>query len=633
MSNISKYQMNLDVQQDYPQSRPYLRIDDREEITLDVTITSDGDTLDLTGYDIYFECKKSDGRIIRDTENITVNGATSGNVSYKLNNEIATSSGHISIAYFALEKDGSRVTTRNFSLIVMPSAFTEFIASKNYLTEIEIIVNDIVERVTVSLEGVEEDFANQINVQIERIDELSKLIDDTIIEVDGKITGLTSDVDEFVIEINTQMESLRELVQIETDRVNGLITLIDNQEDVINDAIILMNEKIFLQEKLISDFQISVNARLEQINADITNRVNEYIVISQTAIDKHVDESNVKLDDLEDRIEGLEGGLDDLDTYSKPEIDAKDDAILEEVEKKANSEDLIATNERIVNPNLLINSCYLEDVIVNQRGNTEFTDSTYWKYFIDANELYLSGGYTLSLYSSYLRIDTGSYVNGKACVRQKIDIKRFTSDKTHTFNVRFLATEGSEITLFIKRDNTILKEETFVGTGEWTIESISRGQLHGNYYDNVIVEFDFESSLVDSICFIEYMKFEKGEKATTFIDDDPTTKLMKCRYYLQRITGSTPVGQTDVYGFGVHVPIAGMRATPTIITSDSTILPSYDIWHYADGIGVIANVVHEVTIESIETNSVKLHFDTNTTSSFLGYVELPEEGILLSAEP
>lgn len=354
MSNLSNYQMNLDIQQDYPQSRPYLRIDDREEITLDVTITSDGDTLDLTGYDIYFECKKSDGRIIRDAENVTLSGATSGKVSYKLNNEIATSSGHISIAYFALEKDGSRVTTRNFSLIVMPSAFTEFIASKNYLTEIEIIVNDITEQLLVNIDGIEEDFANQINIQIERIDELSKLIDDTIIEVNGKITGLTSDMDEFIVEINTQMESLRELVQIETDRVNSLIELIDNQEDVINDAIILMNEKIFLQEKLISDFQISVNARLEQINTDITNRVNEYISGSQAAIDEHVGESNDKLDALEDRIEGIESEVEDIDTYSRAEIDAKDDTILdvignlEELETE-NKEDIVsAINSQLI---------------------------------------------------------------------------------------------------------------------------------------------------------------------------------------------------------------------------------------------------------------------------------------------
>lgn len=134
-----RLQLDLDKE---PQERYVLSIRQGEvnATALEVEVTDHGESVDLSPYDVYFECAHPSGAL--HSEKV---GSTSGNVaSYTVAKAVGDEAGTIECAYFALKttsEDGATevyATTQAFLIRVLPNAQTEGAGiAKAYSSEIE----------------------------------------------------------------------------------------------------------------------------------------------------------------------------------------------------------------------------------------------------------------------------------------------------------------------------------------------------------------------------------------------------------------------------------------------------------------------------------------------------------------
>lgn len=134
-----RLQLDLDKE---PQERYVLSIRQGEvnATQLAVEVTDHGDDVDLSAYDVYFECAHPNGAL--HSEKV---GSTSGNVAtYTVAKAVGDEAGTIECAYFALKttNDGGATevyaTTQAFLIRVLPNAQTEGAGiAKAYSSEIE----------------------------------------------------------------------------------------------------------------------------------------------------------------------------------------------------------------------------------------------------------------------------------------------------------------------------------------------------------------------------------------------------------------------------------------------------------------------------------------------------------------
>lgn len=95
--------------------------------TLEVTIIDNGEPVELSPYDVYFECRHIDGKCLQDGDEERL--STEGNVvTYTVHKDVGAREGLIETAYFSLvvaQTDGTRdvyATTNSFYVNVLPNA-------------------------------------------------------------------------------------------------------------------------------------------------------------------------------------------------------------------------------------------------------------------------------------------------------------------------------------------------------------------------------------------------------------------------------------------------------------------------------------------------------------------------------
>lgn len=102
----------------------------------------DGETeVDLSPYDVYFECRHADGKMHQDNDSLTVSGNV---ITYTVHEKVGAVPGRIKTAYFSLviaTENGTRelyATTENFEVRVLPNACQEDAGiAEAYSSEIE----------------------------------------------------------------------------------------------------------------------------------------------------------------------------------------------------------------------------------------------------------------------------------------------------------------------------------------------------------------------------------------------------------------------------------------------------------------------------------------------------------------
>ncbi len=223
--------------------------------------------------------------------------------------------------------------------------------------------------------------------------------------------------------------------------------------------------------------------------------------------------------------------------------------------------------ESRANPNLLINSNFKVSELVNQRGENEYTG--FWSYAVDVWEIYTrEEGHSVSLGNEYLRL---KIVDGiYTCLRQKIE--KLQLGKV-TVSAKIRGTAGEYVDLFINSDR---KRVTL--TGVWQDISVT-SEITSE--ENNLVAMWFYKISGDSYCDVNYVKLEYGEVATAFVDDDPATKLLKCKRYFQVITYGNELVATDAHA-GRRQVVFTFRNSP--LRSRPVITLKSDLYlHKTDG--------------------------------------------------
>ena len=214
--------------------------------------------------------------------------------------------------------------------------------------------------------------------------------------------------------------------------------------------------------------------------------------------------------------------------------------------KTNNAIKTLALTNDISNPNLLINP----DFKINQRDQNSYSVSS-------------GSGYT---------VDRWKLWNGTLTVN---------SDSTITFS----ASSSSSLVQYLENPCT---EECYASIYVTNITgniSLYTEDSSGKYTGNTKLKYGLNYTKFTGCktfaigingggsITIKYAKLEKGTNVTQFIEPDPATELLKCKYFYNRLaiyTGyNIAMGQSGSY---LYLPLnQKMRATPTVSLNKSTI--------------------------------------------------------------
>ncbi len=222
--------------------------------------------------------------------------------------------------------------------------------------------------------------------------------------------------------------------------------------------------------------------------------------------------------------------------------------------------------KNIQNSNWLINSNFKVSEIVNQRGASIYTNAMtadMWKMIINSTEI----GATTNLSEEYASIsiannnDSGAYF----ALGQYIENYHFFSNKTVTLSFEIeCATAGMPIMIAFSGLN-----KTYVTTTTGGRQKITYTTTLGTL-TSYLLPFIRLSGKVGYTVKLINAKLEIGEMATTFIDDDPATKLAKCQRYLSSIPKETNLrlsiyNNSEIY-FNIGLPTS-MRTNPVFVST------------------------------------------------------------------
>lgn len=178
------------------------------------------------------------------------------------------------------------------------------------------------------------------------------------------------------------------------------------------------------------------------------------------------------------------------------------------------------------NPNLLINTNFRVSKLINQRGQLLYNAQGY-----TVDMLKIEGSnvdFIMDLTGEFLKFTNKNETTKDNLTYTNISFKleNIFDSGNYTVSAKIRSQTGKRINLsaFID-DRWITSQHTF-SSEDWEIV-----QLNVNFTDYIrsIVIQPQDSMVLE----LNYVKFEKGNIATPFVDDDPTTKLLKCQRYLQ----------------------------------------------------------------------------------------------------
>lgn len=152
---VKVYEIDLDLILATPTQRIEFRIGDFDTNALRVNVLHNGEPFNLTGWDIYFECRTPDGKFVREggptSAHVASVTAQDGLFTYTLPAEAYGSPGQVTNAYFrfeqadpTLQRPVDVVSTASFSYQVVSDAMTgSDAAATHYVGEFEKLKDDV----------------------------------------------------------------------------------------------------------------------------------------------------------------------------------------------------------------------------------------------------------------------------------------------------------------------------------------------------------------------------------------------------------------------------------------------------------------------------------------------------------
>lgn len=231
-------------------------------------------------------------------------------------------------------------------------------------------------------------------------------------------------------------------------------------------------------------------------------------------------------------------------------------------DNNAEAETRIGSLERnLYNPNLLINTNFKVSELVNQRGQSIYNTQGYTVDMLKVEgsnvdfNMDLTGEFLKFINKNETAKDNLTYTN------ISFKLENIFEKGNYTVSAKIRSQTGKRINLsaFID-DRWVASRHTF-SSDDWEIVKLNVNFT--DYISHIVIQPQ-DSMVLE----LNYVKFEKGDIATPFVDDDKATKLLKCSRYLTKI----PVGEhirmnvglgNNLY-FNTKLPVI-MRATPKII--------------------------------------------------------------------
>ncbi|HDR7275053.1 TPA: BppU family phage baseplate upper protein [Bacillus paranthracis] len=131
---------------------PLVRLGDKGQTIISARISNGTPDLDLTGWAMGFEATVGD-KLIRDENQSRFRLVGKNTVEYKCSDEVHSFIGTVNVAYFTLKKDGTTVTTQNFSIHSLQNAETGTDGLKEHYVS---VIDDLVKANDSVLEKAEE---------------------------------------------------------------------------------------------------------------------------------------------------------------------------------------------------------------------------------------------------------------------------------------------------------------------------------------------------------------------------------------------------------------------------------------------------------------------------------------------
>lgn len=119
---------------------PLVRLGDKDQTIISARISNGDPDLDLTGWVMGFEATVGE-KLIRDEDQSRFRLVGKNTVEYKCSDEVHSFIGTANVAYFTLKKDGTTVTTQNFTIHSLSNAETGTTGLKEHYVS---VIDDLV---------------------------------------------------------------------------------------------------------------------------------------------------------------------------------------------------------------------------------------------------------------------------------------------------------------------------------------------------------------------------------------------------------------------------------------------------------------------------------------------------------
>ncbi|MGL5460723.1 MAG: BppU family phage baseplate upper protein [Cetobacterium sp.] len=186
----------------------FVRQGDINATTLNIRLQNSGGLLDLTNYNLIFECVKPNGTFIRDEkeENFINKNLAKGTFTYVVEEKALDVKGVINVGYFAFEKvvNGvieERFTTQNIEFVIKENATLDKVEGNGYVTVFEDTLTKVNQLSKEALDNMELAKNKVISDQSfletainNQSDNLTKKITTTSNECTTKINQLTTEI-------------------------------------------------------------------------------------------------------------------------------------------------------------------------------------------------------------------------------------------------------------------------------------------------------------------------------------------------------------------------------------------------------------------------------------------------------
>ena len=215
---------------------------------VNATVVNNGKKVDLTGYLISLACKKPDGKIVfNETELVD---AKQGVISFEISEQMTSTVGDVACEFKIYGKNGSVLTTQYFTVSVTQPTIDKNIQSSNEFRQLTIAMNE---------------FNKWIN------------------NFDDKMQEITTEFDAKLAEESKKFESTFNAIETKFDnKYTSVTNQFQNKYDAVSNQ---FQEKYDGLEQEYAEELTSVKSRLEETNAQLSEKANKYSIFYTTPQD------------------------------------------------------------------------------------------------------------------------------------------------------------------------------------------------------------------------------------------------------------------------------------------------------------------------------------------------------------